>query len=78
VVGVQFAAVFQSLLIGFRFQVALPAWGNRVSEYQKSSAEKQSADGEAGLIHRWSVALGCQGLGAAVAGSAFLRSLHPL
>ena len=48
------------------------------SEHQKRSAEKQGADGEAGLIHGWSVALGCEGLGAAVAGRAFLRNLHSL
>jgi len=32
VAGVQFAAVFQSLLDGLRFQVALPAWASRMKE----------------------------------------------
>jgi hypothetical protein len=32
VAGVQLALVLQALLVGFRFQVALPAWAPRVKE----------------------------------------------
>ena len=43
VAGVQFAAVFQSPLVGLRFQVALPAWAGAFG-ISKSNPHKSRAD----------------------------------
>ena len=49
VLGVQFAAVYQSPLVGLRFQVALSAWANCSASGMRRNASRR-ADRLVGLV----------------------------